>query len=58
VGRSYGMHGRGMYKLLVGKLKGMRPLGRLRHRFHHNETWGGCVEWIQLAQNRNWWWNF
>jgi hypothetical protein len=34
VGEAYGMHGRGekMYKVLMGKPEGKRPLGRLRIR--------------------------
>jgi hypothetical protein len=48
------MHGRGqkVYKVLVGKPEGWRPLGRLRHRWEDGIRmdvmeigWGG-VEWI------------
>jgi hypothetical protein len=28
--------GRGMYRVLVGKFEGMRPLGRPRHRWEDN----------------------
>jgi hypothetical protein len=27
---------RGMYRVLVGKREGKRPLGRLRHRWEYN----------------------
>jgi hypothetical protein len=27
---------RGIYRILVGKLEGKRPLGRPRHRWEHN----------------------
>jgi hypothetical protein len=32
--------GRGVYRVLVGKPEGKRPLGRLRHR------WGIILRWI------------
>jgi hypothetical protein len=53
--------GRKVYKVLVGKLKGRRPLGRRRRRWEDGIKmdlreigWGG-VEWIQLAQDRDRW---
>jgi hypothetical protein len=52
--------GRIVYRVLVGKPKGKRPLGRLRHRWEDGLRmdlreigWGG-VEWIHLAQVRDW----
>jgi hypothetical protein len=46
-------------RVLVGKPKGKRPLERPRHRWDHNGSlgivWKG-VEWIQLAQDTDWWW--
>jgi hypothetical protein len=52
---------RNVYRLLVGKPEGKRPLGRPRRRWMDNNTmdlvvigWGG-VDWIGLAQDRNWW---
>jgi hypothetical protein len=30
------VEGRGVYRVLVGKLKGKRPLGRPRHRWEDN----------------------
>jgi hypothetical protein len=46
----------------VGKVRGKRPLRRLRSRWEDGITvdlreigWGGGVEWIQLAQDRGWW---
>jgi hypothetical protein len=38
--------GRKVCRILVGKPKGKRPLGRLRHRWEIG--WGG-VEWLHLA---------
>ena len=44
--------------LLVGKLEGKRPLGRLRRRWEDNikmdiqELGCGGVDWIELAQDR------
>jgi hypothetical protein len=49
---------RNMYMLLVGKPEGMRPLGRLRHRWMDNikmyllEIVLSVVDWIGLAQHR------
>jgi hypothetical protein len=50
-----------MYKVLVGKPVGKRPLGRLRHRWEDGirtdlrEIGWEVVEWIHLAQYRDWW---
>jgi hypothetical protein len=53
---------RKVYKVLVGKPKGKRPLGRPRHRRESGIRmnplkigWGG-VDLIQLAQDRDRWW--
>jgi hypothetical protein len=53
--------GRNVYRVLVGKPEGRRPLGRPRRRWEDGIRmdlreigWGG-VEWIQLAQDRNRW---
>jgi hypothetical protein len=52
---------RNAYRLLVGKPKGQRPLGRPRHRWVDNirmdlgEVEWGDVDWIGLAKNRNRW---
>jgi len=54
--------GRGVYRVLVGKPKGKRPLGRPRHRWEDNikmdlqEVGGGCGDWMVLAQDRDRWW--
>jgi hypothetical protein len=52
---------RNAYRLLVGKPKGERPLGRPRRRWVDNIKmdlleigWGG-VNWIALAQDRDKW---
>jgi hypothetical protein len=52
--------GRGVYRVLVGRPKGKRPLGRLRRRCEDNIREIGIdgANWIQLAQNRAQWWNF
>jgi hypothetical protein len=49
---------RNVYRLLVGKPEGRRPLGRPRCRWMDNnnmdllETGLGGVDWIGLAQDR------
>jgi hypothetical protein len=48
-------------RVLVGKPEGKRPLGRPRHRWEDGirmdlrEIGWGSVEWIHLAQDRDWW---
>ena len=52
---------RGVYRVLVGKPEGKRPLGRPRHRWEDNikmDLQGvGCggMDWIELAQDRDKW---
>jgi hypothetical protein len=53
--------GRGVYRVLVGKPEGKRPLGRPRRRWDDNikidlqEVGCGGVDWIELAQDRDRW---
>jgi hypothetical protein len=53
--------GRGVYRVLVGKPEGRRPLGRPRRRCEYNvrmelqEVGCGCGDWIGLAQDRDTW---
>jgi hypothetical protein len=50
----------GVYRLLVGKPRGKRPLGRLRRRWEDNikmdlqEVECGIMDWIELAQVDRW----
>jgi hypothetical protein len=50
---------RKLYKVLVGKPEGKRPLKRPRHRWEDGvrmdllEIGWGVVDWIQLAQDRD-----
>jgi len=52
---------RGIYRVLVGKHKGKRPLGRPRHRWEDNikvvlqEVGCGGMDWIEMAQVRDGW---
>ena len=51
----------GVYRVLVGKPEGKRPLGRRRHIWLNNirmdlqEVGCGYVDWIGLAQDRDRW---
>ena len=52
---------RGVYRVLVGKPEGKRPLGRPRRSWKDNikmdlqEVGCGGMDWIELAQNRGKW---
>ena len=52
---------RGVYRVLVGKPEGKRPLGRPRRRWLDNirmdlqEVGCGHVDWLGLAQDRDRW---
>jgi len=52
---------RSVYRVLVGKREGKRPLGRLRRRWQDNikmDLWEvGCegMDWIELAQDTDRW---
>jgi hypothetical protein len=56
--------GRGVYRVLVGKSEGKRPLGRPRHRWEGNinqdlrEIGIDGANWIQLTQDRVQWRTF
>jgi hypothetical protein len=56
--------GRSVYRVLVGRPEGKRPLGRRRYRWEDNikldlrEKGIDGVNWIQLAQDRVQWWAF
>ena len=53
--------GGGVYRVLVGKPEGKRPMGRPRRRWEHNikmdlqEVECGGKDWIQLAHDRDRW---
>jgi hypothetical protein len=55
------LEGRGVFRVLVRKPEGNRPLGRLRPRCENNIKMDfqeiGCVvvDWMALAQDRDWW---
>ena len=62
MGGACGTHGRrGVYKVLVGKPEGQRPLGRQRRRWEDNikmdleELGRGCGDWMELAKDRDRW---
>jgi hypothetical protein len=55
------VEGRGVYRVLVGRPEGKRPLGRLRRRWEDNIKMGlreigiDVANWIRLAQDRVRW---
>jgi hypothetical protein len=66
VGGTCGMQGGGggVYRLLVGRHEGKRPLGRPRRRWKDNINMDlrdigiDGTNWIRLAQDRVQWWAF
>ena len=52
---------RGVYRVLVGKSEGKRPLGRPRRRWEGNikmdlnDVRCGVTDWIELAYGRDGW---
>jgi len=52
---------RGVFRVLVGKPKGKKPLAKPRHGWEDNIKMdlqdGGCggMDWIELAQDRDRW---
>ena len=52
---------RSLYRILVGKLEGKKPLGRPRRRWENNikmdlqDLGCGGMDWIELAQDRDKW---
>jgi len=55
---------RGIYRVLAGKSEGKKLLRRPRRRWEDNvkmdlqEMRCGCMDWIDLAQDRDRWWTF
>ena len=53
--------GRGVYRVLVVKFEGKRPMRRPRRRWEDNikmglqEVGGGCGDWMELAQDKDRW---
>jgi drug/metabolite transporter superfamily protein YnfA len=64
MGRACGAYGGGesVYRVLVGKPEGKRPLGRPRRRWEDNikmdleEVGGAYGDWMERAQDRDRWW--
>jgi hypothetical protein len=52
---------RGVYRILVGRPEGKRPVGRHRHRWEDNikmnleDVGCGGMDWIEVAEDRNRW---
>jgi hypothetical protein len=55
------VEGRGVYRVLVGKPEGKRPVGRPRRRWEDNirmdlqEVGGSGGDWMELSQDRDRW---
>ena len=53
---------RRIFRVLMGKPEGKRPLGRPKHRWEVNikmdlkEVGCGGMDWIKLTQERDRWW--
>ena len=54
---------RGVFRVLMGKPEGKRPLGRPRRRWEDNVMmdllyvgWEGSMGWSDLSQERDRWW--
>jgi hypothetical protein len=53
------VEGRGVYRVLVGKPEGKRPLGRPRRRWEDNvkadlqEVGCGCMDWIECGNEHS-----
>jgi hypothetical protein len=65
VGWTCGTHGgRGVFRVLVGRPEGKKPLGRPKRRWEDNTKMDLKVvgidgaNWIQVAQDRVQWWAF
>jgi hypothetical protein len=56
------LEGRAVYRVLVRKPEGKKPLGRPRRRWEDNikmelqEVGGGGMNYVELAQDRDRWW--
>ena len=63
MGRICSTYGGDAYRDLVGKPERRRPIGRFRHGWEDNikvyfrEVGWGDVDWIDLAQDRDSWWD-
>jgi hypothetical protein len=53
--------GRGVHRVLLGKLEGTRPLGRPRRGWEDNikrdleEVGWGCGDWMERSEDRDRW---
>jgi hypothetical protein len=63
MGRAFGVYGedRVCHRVLVGRSKGKRPLGKPRRKWEDNikmelqDVGGGRGDWMELAQDRDMW---
>ena len=45
-----------VYRVLMVKPEGKRPIEQDNNKMNLQELWFGGMDWIDLGQDRDWWW--
>ena len=45
-----------VYRVLIVKPEGKRPIEQDNNKMILQELWFGGMDWIDLGQDRDWWW--